>query len=434
MKRITIFLALALTALPLKGQESFHPKAVSTAGTFADLARGSEALGWNPARLGRGDNPRFGLSFGVLPLMPFPRLELNNSTMNATWLNDNLYRGYFSSQDIQDLLQSIPDSGWEGSTQIQMEILGLSFGHFGFSVTPEIQATVNLPKDLFKLVFNGVRFEQPVELFDINVNVQGVIPVSFGYGLPLTIPVLENFADEFYVGAAVKPLIGLFNVRTTASEGSLTSFPDRIEADGTVEAKSAFGGFGFAADLGVGARLLDRFEVGLSLNNMFGQVRWSGKNTQVIRERLQGEILSSQFEDLQDDSLREDILNSIVQEDTTYAGSGYTTTYPTYLNVSGKMANVIPNLDVMVNYRQYFTSENYLSTTPRVSGAVQYRPLPWLAFRAGLALGGYESFQWGTGFGLQFTHYEFNFGFSQNNGMFNSARGMTISLGQTLLF
>jgi hypothetical protein len=137
---------------------------------------------------------------------------------------------------------------------------------------------------------------------------------------------------------------------------------------------------------------------------------------------------------LADDSLREDILNSLIEEDTTYSITGYSTNYPTYMNVSGQYQNIIPNLDVMVNYRQYFTNESYLSTTPRVSAAVQYAPIPWLALRAGLALGGYESFQWGTGFGLRFTHYELNFGFSQIGGMFNSAKGLTLSLGQVLLF
>ncbi len=434
MKRNILAIVFATLLVPGWGQQSMNPIAVSTAGTFAELAKGSDALGWNPARLGRSDNPNFGLSFGLLPLVPLPRFTVHNSTINVAWLNDNLYRGYFSPSDVQDVLNSFPDSGWDGSTQIQLDMLGLSFGHFALSITSEISASVQVPKDLFRLAFQGLRFDQPVGLFDINITAQGVVPISLGYGMPLDIPALEPYVDEFYMGAALKPLLGIFDVRTTQTEGVLTSRTDRIEADGSVEAKMAMGGFGFAMDLGAGARLMDHVTVGLSINNLFGQIQWGSRDAQVLREKINGEILSSQFEDLADDSLREDILNSLIEEDTTYSITGYSTNYPTYMNVSGQYQNIIPNLDVMVNYRQYFTNESYLSTTPRVSAAVQYAPIPWLALRAGLALGGYESFQWGTGFGLRFTHYELNFGFSQIGGMFNSAKGLTLSLGQVLLF
>ncbi len=434
MKKATITLILLGLLNLVFGQQIFDPKAVSTAGTYAELASGSEVLGWNPARLGVEEYQQSGLSFGLFPLVPFPQIILNNSTINAAWVNDNLFKGYFSPSDVKTLLDGFPDTGWKGSTLIQMQVLGFSTGRFALSIDPEVRVSGQIPKDLFRLALQGVRFDQPISLSDLDIEAQGVLPISIGYGMPVVLPIAVPFVNEFYAGVAVKPLIGLFDARTTKTSGAITSLPDRIVAKGDMESKVALGGFGLAADVGAGARIFNKFTVGVSLNNLIGSVHWSSSNAHLVKEKIDGEILSSQFDDLSDDSLRQNILDDMVQADTTYSTDGYTTNYPAYMNVSASYQDIIPNLDVMANYRQYFSNTNFLSVTPRVSSAVQYTPAPWFAMRLGLALGGYEGFQWGTGFGLQFTHYEFNLGFSQNGGLFNSAKGLTISIGQQILF
>lgn len=61
-------------------------------------------------------------------------------------------------------------------------------------------------------------------------------------------------------------------------------------------------------------------------------------------------------------------------------------------------------------------------------------PAKWFPIRMGIALGGYERFQVGIGFGLHAKHYHFDFGITQTGGVFNSARGLGISIGQKILF
>ena len=66
----TAVIALAMAcayALPLGGQiPSASAPALGLADNFTALARGFNAVAWNPAMLGMPDNPRF--SLGILPL------------------------------------------------------------------------------------------------------------------------------------------------------------------------------------------------------------------------------------------------------------------------------------------------------------------------------------------------------------------------------
>jgi hypothetical protein len=57
-----------------------------------------------------------------------------------------------------------------------------------------------------------------------------------------------------------------------------------------------------------------------------------------------------------------------------------------------------------------------------------------MPLRLGISIGGYEGFQWGTGFGFHGSRYQFDFGIAQDGGFFNSSRGFAFSIGQKLIF
>ena len=84
MRKNTIILTtlLVLSIINItSAQVILNPRSVGMAGTFATQARGDEVIGWNPANLAYDDNPNFGLSFGILPLVPFPNLQVNNDLL-----------------------------------------------------------------------------------------------------------------------------------------------------------------------------------------------------------------------------------------------------------------------------------------------------------------------------------------------------------------
>ncbi len=76
-------------------QVNLGPRIVGTAGTFMTQSRGDDVIGWNPANLGYPDNPEFTLSFGIIPLIPFPSFDISNSALSVKWLEDSFLSGEY---------------------------------------------------------------------------------------------------------------------------------------------------------------------------------------------------------------------------------------------------------------------------------------------------------------------------------------------------
>ncbi len=435
MRRFTLITTLSIIFISSAfSQVNVNPRSVATAGSFATQARGDEVFGWNPANLGLEDNPGFGMSFGLLPFIPYPTLQMNNDLVTVNWFRDWFTKGnYLDAGDKADLLNTFPTDGVQISPLVSAKLIGMSFGSFAWSITPEVQTHVVLPKGLFEFVLEGNEFGKPVSLRDLAVDVQAIVPVSFAYGRQITIPGLAQFVQATYVGMAAKFLIGAANMTTEEFNMELTTFEDRIFAEGEVTGKYAFGGFGTAFDIGAVVDITGKMRANVALNNAIGFINWSDAAAEEFQVSFNGEVLSSEFEDLGDytDEQMDSVFNVI---DTTFATEPFGSNYPPYLLFGFEYRDIIPALDVYVNYRQDLSDDYYFDYTPRLSAGIQYAPLKWLPLRSGIALGGYEAFQWGIGLGLNFSHYALDIGFSQNGGLFNSASGFSISIGQRLYF
>ncbi|MFH1851290.1 MAG: DUF5723 family protein, partial [Candidatus Neomarinimicrobiota bacterium] len=419
MRRQIILIGLiGLIGLNLgTAQVAIGPRSVGTAGTFATQSRGDNAIGWNPANLGLADNPRFGLRFGVLPLVPYPSVQLNNDVVTMNWFGEWFTKGdYLDARDISDLLDAFPSDGVHFSPLISMKLVGMNFGHFAVSLTPELHTSITLPKGLFEFALKGNEFDDPIRLDDLNIQVQAALPISFAYGMQVDIPVLTELVKATYVGGAIKLIAGAVYVGTDHFDGQITSYKDRIHLQGDLSGKYAGGGFGTAFDLGAAVDLTDNIRVNAALNNLFGFVSWIDTYAEEFTISFDGEILAADFEDFGDftDEQVDSAFNVI---DTTIAIDGFSTRYPAYLLFGFEYRGLLPALDVYVNYRQDLSEEYYFDLTPRISAAAEYRIIPWLPLRGGLAIGGFEEFQWGIGFGLHFEHYQMDIGFSQDGGL-----------------
>jgi hypothetical protein len=76
---VTYFIVLSIAW----SQVTLGPRIIGTAGTFMTQSRGDDVIGWNPANLGYPDNPEFTLSFGIIPLIPFPSFDISNSALSV---------------------------------------------------------------------------------------------------------------------------------------------------------------------------------------------------------------------------------------------------------------------------------------------------------------------------------------------------------------
>ncbi len=421
MKKILI---LVIFCSCVFAQNIMIPSSMGTAGTIATQSRGDDVIGWNPANLGFRDNPEFSISFGVIPIVPIPAIRLENSAVSINWLGDYLFSGKYLDTDAKnEMLGVFTDDAWDLNPLMYAKILGISSGDFAFSIGAEVNSNITLPTSVLNFVMHGNKFGEEISLDNIDGSAQAVIPFSLSYGFPLKIPNLDF--GKNYLGFGVKLLWGVANGEVDYFEGGLTTYIDQVVGTGSGKIKYSTDGFGLAFDFGWALKINDSITANLAVQNLFGYIKWKDKNSEMIEYSFDAYVEAT------DDF--EGILDAIASDDTTYSIKGYTSDYPTYL-VAGFEYDIIPSVQLFLNYKQYFNEEFQYSTTPRFSIATKMKPVDWFPIRLGIALGGYEKFQFGIGFGLHAKHYHFDLGISQIGGVFNSARGLGFSIGQKILF
>ena len=410
-------------------QYYINPVSTSLAGAYATKARGAYISGWNPANLGLDNNPRFAMNFGFLPLIPFPSVRISNSAVSPFILNEHFFTGgYLDDQDKEDLLAYFPDDGFSVNPLIQFPLLSMSFGRWALSIGTEVTGVVTLPKSLFNFVFFGNEFGKPMlDLNTTNVEMQAVTSIALAHGREVSIPVLSDVVEKTTAGIAVKALVGLGYTGFNNVSGTAITYPDKMVLDGDMEAVYGLGGLGMAIDLGLATVINEKMSANVSLNNLLGFVNWGIVEAEKVEYSIFTEIYNEDFGDM--DSLLDDGVNT----DTTYSISNFTSNYPAYLLV-GFEYRVLDDLMTYATIKQYFSDDLASTYLPKVSVAAEYEVTPWFPARIGFAFGGLEKFQWGIGTGLNFRHYAMDIGFSQIGGIFNHARGFSISFGQSILF
>ncbi|MDO9548814.1 MAG: DUF5723 family protein [Candidatus Marinimicrobia bacterium] len=430
MKNIKQYIiSIVLISSTAFAQYYINPVSTSLAGAYATKARGAYINGWNPANLGLDSNPRFSMNFGIFPLIPFPTVQISNSAVSPFILNEHFFTGgYLTDQDKEDLLDYFPDDGLSVNPLIQLPLLNMSFGRWALSIGSELTGVVTLPKSLFNFVFFGNEFGEPmIDLDDTNVEMQAVTSIALAHGREVTIPVLSDVVEKTSAGVAVKALIGMGYAGFNNITGSATTYPDKMVLDGDMEAVYGIGGFGMAFDLGLATVINKKMSANVSLNNLFGFVNWGIVSAEKVEYSIFTEVYAEDFGDM--DSL----LEAGVKTDTSYSISNFSSNYPAYMLV-GFEYRVLDDLNTYATIKQYFSNDLASSYLPKVSLAAEYQVSPWFPARIGFAFGGLEKFQWGIGTGLHFRHYAMDIGFSQIGGMFNHAKGFSISFGQSILF
>ncbi len=430
MKSIWRYISILLLSLVITGtvrsQTYISPRSLAFSGAYATQARGVEALGWNPANLGYTDNPGFMLSFGVLPLVPFPSMSLANNAITPSLYNTYFHQGgHLDDAKKQALLANFPEAGMEVYPQVSMRLLGMSFGRTALALDAQALGAGVIPRALPDLLFLGNEFEKPISLDNLNIETLTVATFSIAHGFPISVPYFE----ETYLGIGVKVLGGAGYAHTEQFSGEMTTYQDRIAARGNATAKYSLIGYGYAFDLGAAAKVNEKMTANLALNNLLGAINWSDENTEIFEYAFDIELDS---QDLFDNNL-DSLMEASVTTDTSYAAPGFTTSYPTYL-VAGFQYDVAAPLRVFVNYSMGFSNQLMTTSTPKLALAGEYRLARWFPLRFGINLGGLHNFGWGTGLGLEFNHYRLVFGFSQTGGFFNHANGFSLALGQELVF
>lgn len=344
-------------------------------GAFTAVARGVHSADWNPANLGLSDNPKFSMS-----IISVEAGVWNNSFTPAMY---NKYNGkYLTPQDIEDILNSIPDNGFSSNFETNLRILSFSAGRFALTIGVTGGGYINFAKSLFEIPLSGTEINKTYEISDTEGKSLGIGLVGFSYGHPISV----DFADEFSVGGSVKLFYGGGYGNTDKTEFVINSRPYGLDLDGLYEVTYAYnGGIGWGMDIGGAAIFNEKWNVSLSISNLFSNLPFKN-DVQTEKGTFQADSLSviSDFdEDFSDTSW-------------TVEGAALSAHLPPVLKIgcSYREGNVIISAD----YWQSFFKGPFSSTTPRFSVGTEWRGVSWLPLRMGVIIGGNIGF--GTSYGI----------------------------------
>jgi hypothetical protein len=289
MKRLSLALAgLLVPALLLAQLPDPSTRALGMGGAYASLARGYEAVAWNPAMLAALGRP--GLSIGL----PHVNLEFGS---NVYGLSDfrKYANSYLSDADKQTLLDKIkpPDSTLSLRTLVGVAPFGLSIGPFALAVGTAGEVDLGVGKDAIQLaLFGNASRTGPGQYFTArgsNGRGWGATTAAASFAMPF--PMLIGHLS---VGVTAKYTIGHFlasasdlgtqvgvNPAFDATVAGQTIYTDYGKNCGSINVTGSGlcggkAGSGFAVDLGGTLQLAhDGITLSAVLVNALGSMSWS---------------------------------------------------------------------------------------------------------------------------------------------------------------
>jgi len=353
-------------------------------GAYTALARGVHAPMWNPANLGLPDNPKFSMTFisvgaGVWN-NSFTKEMYDKYLVNGTKDEDGNI--IWTQQDIEDILNHIPDGGFGLDVGASFGTFSFSTGRFAMTIGAKAGTYLKLDKTFFEIPLEGTDINEEYNFDNSDGRALGVGVVGLSWGQPLNV----SFADAFAVGGTVNILYGGAYGQPDKTELTVATETYGIDIDGEYRVTYAYlGGVGWGLDLGTAAQIGKKWTVSFGLANVLGSIPFSN-NIEIQEGYFRGDSLSvvSDFE--------EDFVDST----WTIDGESFTTKLPTILRLgcSYREGSVLLTAD----YRQGFHNTAFASSTPRFALGTEWKGLKWLPLRMGVVMGGRIGF--GTSFGL----------------------------------
>ena len=444
---------LVVAALLLASVPSFavmrdtDPRAMALGQAYTALARGPEAVFWNPANLALSDSPSFSWN---LAGVGFSLITENNSFSISTY-NDNFTesndsvsptRGtlyYISDQDKDDILADIPSEGLKMNVEVEPFLaLGIPInGGVAFPMPWGVKSAVaigfstgfegEIPKDVFEIFLRGNEFDFAREQANRSPNydiadwdgsgwVLGSLNIA---GAKALMPAqLKPYLSEFTVGATLKFVGGAYGEVVKSGGTGLISRLEGTDVDMFVLTQNGGGG-GVGLDFGVAGVSKNRKITGsIGVLNLLDAYSWSTSVRQDSIFVTARDLRVTRFMDPDQQNIEEaldnpkectgpndptgveysqDCTGDVVFQDKQGEES-FSRSLPAMLRIGGAY-RLMPKLTLVGNYDQAFTSGFGITSTPRLSAGAEYRLVQWFSSRAGISLGGRSN---GSSIGIAF--------------------------------
>ncbi len=373
-----LFLLLA-SALPAT---TFTSKSLLFADSYMLRAQGADANYWNPALLS-SENPDFWMPAANIGFFA------GNNSLNIDLYNFIMSEDYLDDEDKQRILDAIDDKlafNFGG----QIGLFGFTLGDLALSGSVHLAARAALTEKIVELALYGNGDGSQVYEFTKDENYVDALSyadVTLGWGdirlpLPKVIPDIE-------FGIAVSALAGLGSAETAELTGFLSSNLDGLNIEMDALQRTAAGGAGFKALLGLHSEPLKNLHVGITLDNVLGFIRWN-----MLREDFAYHFAA---DSVYVSDIQEDIEDLYTDEYTQTEGDPFTTTLPPELRVAvlyhTRQASFSADL-----IKGFGEAEN-VSRKLRYAVGAELTPIPFLPIHLGYGSGN-DGYPWRMSYGL----------------------------------
>jgi hypothetical protein len=262
--------AAAALVSPLSAQLATTPRALGMGGAYVAVARGQEAVFYNPANLALPGNPHASAAA--------PQLTLGATINGLTFGDLNDLRSFDELSDDQraDILGRIPDEGTAAEVDIRVPVFSMSFRRAMFGVTYNLTGRHGVARDVVDLVLNGVQQSrlQGVNAYDDDA----ILRQSQGYRASY-IDFAASYAHRVgpvSLGVTGHYLRGNRMVRSGAvgidTVASVTAPDLRVTYAGV----GRDGAHGFGLDLGAAIQPTPSLTLSAAVANVVNTLEWKG--------------------------------------------------------------------------------------------------------------------------------------------------------------
>ena len=403
-KRTATSLALvAIFAGYAHGLNGLSPRAMALGQSYTALARGAEAVAWNPANLGLKSSPSFKgnlLGLGVA-------LVAENNSFSVQDYNDNFTSDTHVIGDAEKdkLLGDIDAEGLKFNMDAELVgALGIPLnGGVAFPLPYGLKSAVTtsfafgmegeIPKDMFTLFLKGNEFGQSYDISEWDGSGWALGGLNFAAAKPWLPAQLKPYLREFSLGGTLKITGGAYGEILETRGTGFTSELQGADIDVHGVAQNG-GGVGFGLDFGAAGVTKDgKTTISLGVLNLLDVMSWSIESrqdsifasasnlrvTRALDEDVNGieDILDNPDVDNDGDA----DFNQKISEDS------FDRSLPAMIRL-GAAHRLMPRLTLVGNYDQAFSDGFGITTTPRLSAGAEYRLVPWFPARAGVSAGG----------------------------------------------
>lgn len=403
---VVICAALNFCAFSAPSAAGAITRASAMADAYSAIGAGCEASLLNPSLTGAHGGAAF--------IFPSLSANLANSSLSIGFYNE--LNGAFWDDDMKDsILDGIPDDGLR--VDACAEVIPFAFkilDRYAGYMRVAGDGSLRVSKDLADLALYGNEPGRDYLITEENTGGENMVYMEIGASASFGSGWSPPGCSELAWGLAAGFVHGFAYGDVPVSDGRIFTDGDtgEIIGDGEFEARWSFGGNGFTTRCGVSTVYDGDWQLGFSVENLPGFIRWTNRNefaSVSVHDTLSGISGGGDEEEFE------------VIED-----SGDLDAFNTRLPIAACLGGAREFGSWLVATDLWLREGDGL----RFAAGTEYA-VPWerLLLRVGIGFGGVEAFTLAGGFGFHFGSFAIDFSVANYHGLFNGSRGLALGLG-----